>query len=255
MTDEISAAMVQELLPRDLRGELCIASLTLGIGNRALGFRMDPGYSFERRGLVLLDRGTFRIGIDDRYRPGDGLEHMAAGRGTREPQVPDELRRLAGDAWTLSTARPHWRDSLAGRTAKVLRTWPGIGSAAALEAAKTARDTAATCFLCWHGDRAECVTVPPHDCPGFLSVTPKGEWSVHTGTSTYPMSRPPDATVFAAVRPFGFPGPQAVPEVPAQVRLARRDIPATGPPAVSPERRGPGRTGGTPKHAQGRRKR
>jgi hypothetical protein len=264
MPFEISAGMVNDLLPRDLRGELCVAGLTLAKDRRALEFRMDPGHSFERRAVIRLgDDGPCQLLVADRFVPGAELDGALAIGSVAGADVPDQLRRLAGQAWTNSTARPHWRDAIAGRVPRLLHAWPGTDhvDAAACAASVFAQGEHVTCFVCWHSGRTECVTVPPPDCPGFLSVTPERGWSMHTGRDTYPLSGMPDTVTFATVFPFGLPEPKAVPEpravreVPEQVRLARRDNPGTGPPTVPPAQRGPTRTGSYPNREQGKRRR
>lgn len=251
MADMISESLVPDLLPAELRGELCIADAALHDEGRMLRFRMDPGRAFERRGTISdAGDGWYHVTIADRHRPGGPLAVVTAAFGMTAAEVPDELRGAAGRAWSRAAARPHWRDALAGTVPKTLRAWPGASATRAmtLAAGEIARDTGTTCFFCWQGGRPECVTVPPRDHAAFLSVTPEGAWSVHHGVDTYPVSGHPDSGVLAAFRPDGSVDRRrlrAVPSASAKVRLARSDVPGTGPPTVGPQQRSPARNGDT----------
>jgi hypothetical protein len=50
--DQIPIGIItEELLPDDLRTELCIARVTIADNHKLLRFRIDPGSAFERRAL------------------------------------------------------------------------------------------------------------------------------------------------------------------------------------------------------------
>jgi hypothetical protein len=256
----IPESLVPDLLPADLRGELCIADIGLQGDGQVLRFRMDPGRAFERRGTIGdAGGGWYFVSVADRHCPGDPPAAVTATFGMTAAEVPDELRGAAGRAWSRAAARPPWRDSLAGTAPKTLRAWQGTPVTPAMThaAEEIARDRGITCFLRWRGTRPECVTVPPRDHAAFLSVTPEGAWSVHHGGGTYPVSGHPDPGTFAAIGPDGSVDPRrlrAVPSAPAQVRLARSDLPGTGPPTAGPQQRGPARSGGTAGRARRRRR-
>jgi hypothetical protein len=206
---------------------------------------MDPGYSFERRGFInrYRDGCRYHLGVGDRPRPGDTLKDILVSYSVRTAGVPDELRRLAGDAWTNSATRPHWRDALTWQAPDILHAWPDTSdmTVAAEVTARTAREKRLTCYLCWASGQAGCVTAPPRGPEGFLSVTPLGTWSIHQGRSTYPVSGQPGARMFDAMLPYGFARAQLLARIPEQVQLARQDVPDVGPPTIPSTEQEPGR--------------
>lgn len=260
MTGMITGSLLLQLLPRDLRGELCLAGIDPRSPGNVIRFRMDPGHAFERRGTVTgSGGGWYRIRIADRHRPGDLLAGAAGTCGMAAADVPDGLRAAAGRAWTRAAARPHWRDTLGSRNPATLRAWrgPAVTREMALRSAQLARGTGITLFLCWEAHQPRCVTVPPRDAVTFLSVTPDGAWSLHQDTCTYPLTGHPDRAALAAVRTGQTAGTrriQAAGSVPPQVRLARGDLPGTGPPAVARVQRRPAWTGDQEQHSQTRRR-
>lgn len=194
----ISPSLLLEMLPRDLRGELCIAGTELAARGRAVTFRMDPGpTAFERRATITVTGGGwFRITVGDRYLPGAPPADVAGAHGMTAADVPDELRGAAARAWTRAAERPHWRSVLAGVVPRVLAEWPGrtLTGTMTYAAAHIARNRNITCFLTWDGRHPRCLTAPPHGPAAFLSVTPDGCWAFHSGHDTYPVQSAPPQT-------------------------------------------------------------
>lgn len=258
MPEMISGPALLTMLPRDLRGELCLVGIALN--GRGVTFRMDPGRAFERRGAITgTGGGRYEIGIADRHLPGDPLADVAGTAAMRAADVPDELRRAASDAWTRAAAWPHWRDTLDGTEPELLSEWPGPAAShyMSLVTERTAEDTTTVCFLYCGDGWTRCATAPPRDTVTLLSVTPQGEWSLHHGLDTYPLTGHPDGPTLAAVRTGRADGPrllQAVRSVPHQVRLARVGCPDFGPPAIAPVQRGPTRTSDQARPDQRRRR-
>ena len=260
MTSMITAPVLLDLLPRDLRGELCIADIRLSGPGNALTFRMDPGRAFERHCTITAnDDGWYDIGIADRHRPGDRLADVAGTNGVAAASVPDELRGAAGRAWSRADARDHWRDTFGGAKPEVLAEWfrRSVNHRMSVTAKRIAEDNQIVCFLCPGDVPVRCLTIPPRDAVTFLSVTPQGAWSLHHGTSTYPVSGPPGAGTLTAIG-LGEPDEprrlRVVRDVPVQVRLACGDFPDLGPPTVVPVQRGPTPTRDQAKPDQRRRR-
>lgn len=217
----LSPSLLLDLLPRDLRGELCIADVSTR--GSELGFRMDPGSAFERHGAIA-DRGDGRFGvvIADRSRPGDALDDVAGAWGMIAADVPDELRGAAGRAWSRAAAQPHWRDTFGDEAPQVLGLWTGPYSSPSMTRVteRTARETGATCFFCLRGGWNECLTVPPTDTETFLSVTPEGAWAAHNGIDTYPLTGHPDGHDLAVLR-VGWPTDRPSVRIPERCRPIR----------------------------------
>ena len=113
MDDEIPTGIVTDLLlPGDLRGELCIASITIADSHRLLRFRIDPGNAFQRHGyLRSFDGARFIIGMGERYLPDDKNSHVCGSDGVPADDIPDQLRTLATWARASDADRGHWLDS------------------------------------------------------------------------------------------------------------------------------------------------
>jgi hypothetical protein len=191
------------LLPADLRIELCIVDLTATQDGRVLRFRIDPGRAYARNAYVRALGDSYSIGIYQRYLPGDKPVEIAGAHGLPLADVPNELRAASGHAYDLTAGKPHWREACPGRSPGWTKTHPGLTPAATLKATQTAKHQAATtgnvCYVAATDSGFACSDNPP-DTEMFLSVTYQGQWSLHSGTCTYPVEGTPDVSAFFAMQ-------------------------------------------------------
>jgi hypothetical protein len=201
----------EDLLPRDLRTELCVAGIAVDDGQQLVRFRIDPGSAYQRRGFVRNEPGVgFLVGVTERYLPDGPCLRVGGSDGVPAGDVPDQLRAASGWAYTRDRDREHWRDALgvqrppwSGRSRDI--TW------AARAAEDRARHQHLTHYLYLRAGKFAYGNNPPRD-GAFFSVTKVGDWSLHQGRATYPLDDAPDTGL--AVNLTGQSGP---------VRLARAD--------------------------------
>jgi hypothetical protein len=217
--------ITDELLPGDLRTELCIARVTIADHHKLLRFRIDPGSAFERRGhLRTLDGTRFLIGLSERYLPDDKPAHLCGSDGVPAADIPDQLRCLSGWAYTYDADRQHWQDA-SPRRESTWTSYQKLITQATFMAETRASIQRVTHFVDGSPGRFRYRDNPPDPGSAFFSVTPLGDWALHDGTATYPLAAAPDATTITAM-----PGCTAA-------RLARADHAAARPVVVPFSRR------------------
>ena len=234
MSSLIPGDVILDLLPRDLRAELCIVGIATSGQGEGLRFRMDPGRAFERFGTIEDVGGDwYSVEIRERYRPSDQLVLISGAFGMSAPEVPDELRGAAGRAYSRTATNPHWRDAFHERVAsEVLGVWQDTTADGIRQMTESLADLAraddAAYFAYAREDQYECVNTLPPDVRSFLSVTPQGNWSLHSGVETYPVEGFPNAAICASIGSPVLGGLRRIQGrgfVPPQVGLARRDLP------------------------------
>jgi hypothetical protein len=210
--DQIPIGIItEELLPDDLRTELCIARVTIADNHKLLRFRIDPGSAFERRAyLRTVDNGRFLIGFGERYLPDDKLTHVCGSDGVPAADIPDQLRCLSAWAYASDAGRSHWQDALARREPGWTKYQKLITQATFMAETRASMDRV-THFLDGSPGQYRYGNNPPEPGTAFFSVTPLGDWAHHDGTATYPLAAAPEAAMVATL-----PGQTAA-------RLARSD--------------------------------
>jgi len=220
--------LASRVLSTDLQAELGIVGATLRHDGQFLRFRLDPGNLFERSGLLRdnLD-GSYNLGISQRYRPHEtGICVSAATASIVD--LPGRLRAAVEFARQRDAYLPHWLETRRRETPEWSREFSvsQIRDATAAAAAR-ARESAAVIYVAAGQGRVTCANNPP-GAGEFFSVTPGGDWSLHRGTATRPLTVP-DGRKSADAR-----------------QVAARDVPTAGP-AGTPQsktaaaRPGPGR--------------
>ena len=209
------------LLPVTLRRDLLITGVDTD--GSLLRFRLGPGRMFARHGFIRADgHRRFTVGIAQRHHPSAQLGWLVYAAGIVPDQIRDTIRELALNADDRVRDLRHWR-SVTATAYGPDWTWPLTSPEAFKRAASTAAGQATRTgehrFLHGSGDGFGYFTGPP-DARTFWSVTPHGEWSLHTGQRTRPLSRSP-----AASR-----GRNRAARIAAR-RLASSDPPDPGPPA------------------------
>jgi hypothetical protein len=219
--------ITDELLPGDLRTELCVARITIADNHKLLRFRIDPGSAFERRGYLRIVDGTkFLIGLSERYVPDDKPAHVCGSDGVPAADIPDQLRCLSGWAYARDADREHWQDAMARREPGWTRYQKLINQATFMAETRAGVERV-THFVGSSPSGYRYGDNPPDPGSVFFSVTPLGDWALHDGAVTYPLAAAPDATTIATM-----PGRSAT-------RLARADQASTGPVVLPFSRRDP----------------
>jgi hypothetical protein len=217
--------ITDELLPGDLRTELCIARVTIADQHKLLRFRIDPGSAFERRGyLRTLDGTRFLIGLSERYLPDDKPVHLCGSDGVPAADIPDQLRCLSGWAYTYDADRQPWQDARPRREPTRM-SYQKLITQATFMAETRASIERVTHFLDGSPSGFRYGDNPPDPGSAFFSVTPLGDWALHDSSASYPLAAAPDATTISAT-----PGRTAA-------RLARADHAAARPVVVPFSRR------------------
>ncbi|HXL87659.1 MAG TPA: hypothetical protein VN969_01535 [Streptosporangiaceae bacterium] len=219
--DQIPIGIItEELLPDDLRTELCIARITIADNHKLLKFRIDPGSAFERRAyLRAVDGARFLIGLSERYLPDDKLTHVCGSDGVPAADIPDQLCCLSAWAYASDADRDHWQDAFARREPTWTKYQKLITQATFMAETRAGMERV-THFLDGSPGRYRYGNNPPGPETAFFSVTPLGDWAHHDGTATYPLAAAPEATTIATL-----PGRTAT-------RLARSDYAAAEPVVV-----------------------
>jgi hypothetical protein len=204
MNDPVPIGQLHDLLlPGELRLELCIVGVSVSEDGKALRFRLDPGRAYARHGYIRGVDGGFTIGLLQRYLPGDNPDEITGVHGVVFRDVPDEVRAASARAYDLTRDRPHWRETCPEQTPEWTKRQPGLTPADTIRAAETAqeraRDTYQASYVTVTPDGLICSNNPP-SVKSFLSVTPPGPWSLHTGPHTYPIDGTPDASAFFSMQ-------------------------------------------------------
>jgi hypothetical protein len=218
VNDQVPISLVcEDLLPRDLRAELCIAGIAVDGGQQLVRFRIDPGGAFQRGGFVRSESGArFLVGVTERYLPDGPRQRVGGSDGVPAGDVPDQLRAASGWAYTWDRDRDHWRD------ARPAQSPPWAGSSrdiiwAARAAEDRARHQHITHYVYLRSGKFAYGNNPPLDGT-FFSVTKIGDWSLHQGRETYPLDTAPDTGSAVSLTSQRQAGP---------ARLARLDQTAT----------------------------
>jgi hypothetical protein len=182
-------------LPGDIQAELGIAGETIRQSGGHLTFRMDPGNLFERRGYLHGNQdGTWNIGILQRYLPDEQPQPITRASARTLAELPAALRLAVTVARGSTAYCPHWLDQARVAASPWSLTCPvtrpdasGIITAAA---AQQASETGTVHFVCTGTGLITAVNSPPGS-GRFYSVTPDGDWSLHSGGQTCPLSTAP----------------------------------------------------------------
>jgi hypothetical protein len=198
--DQIAPDIVtDELLPGDLRTELCIARITIADNHKLLRFRIDPGGAFERHGYLRTIDGTkYLIGLSERYLPDDKPAHVCGSDGVPTTDIPDQLRTLSGWAYTHDADREHWQDARPCRE-PAWTSYQKLITQATFMAETRAGIQRVTHFVDGPPGKYRYGDNPAEPGSVFFSVTPLGDWALHDGTATYPLAAAPDASTLAAM--------------------------------------------------------
>jgi hypothetical protein len=183
------------VLTREVQEELGILGETIHHTDRYLGFRMLPGNLFERRGYLYdkLD-GTWDAGIVQRYLPHEEPQLIARADATQLAMLPGALRQVVSVARGSTAYCPHWLERARVLTAPWRLTRPMARPDAAdtiiSGAARHARDTRAVSFVFTGAGLVTAASNPPGSA-WFYSVTPEGDWALHNGPLTRPITTAP----------------------------------------------------------------
>ena len=193
------------LLPAELQAELCITGLTASTDGMTLQFRLDPGRAYARDGYIHAPgTGLFMIGIRQCYLPVDQPEEITSTHGVTIRHVAEEVRSASARAYDQTADKPHWRQACEEYEPGWSKPVPGVTPGAVLRAAETAARQAKKADRVIYVGPVDggfsCGDNPP-DAEMFLSVTPPGLWSAHTGIWTYPVEGIPNASAFIRLHP------------------------------------------------------
>jgi hypothetical protein len=156
---------------------------------------MDPGNLFERRGYIYGKQdGTWDIGIIQRYLPDEQPQLAARADAVPLPGLAAALRKVVSVARGSTAYCPHWLDRARVASSPWWLTCPatrpdasGIVTSAA---AQQARQTGNVYYVGTGTGLVSAINSPPGN-GRFYSVTPHGEWSLHSGALTRPLTDPP----------------------------------------------------------------
>jgi len=209
------------LIPDPLRAELHMAGGRSWSQDRYLRFRLDPGRAFELHGLILdTGQGRFHASFRQHYRPDQPGVCISAATGMTADSLPGHLRDAVAHASALIVHRPAWHQAWEQALAWSLAwplTAPGLAAHVHATAAGRAHDTGSTHFAYLDGERIICSASPPSGRGPFFSVTPRGHWSAHEGTQTFPLEYAPGTALFgvppdhSSARLTAIDTPQAAP--------------------------------------------
>jgi hypothetical protein len=184
----------QVLIP-EIQEELGIVRETIRHFGGYLAFRMDPGNLFERRGY-LYDKqdGTWNVGIIQRYQPDEQPQLTSRADARRLTELPGALREAVSVARGSTAYCPHWLERATTATLPWLFTcptsWPDASTIITSAAAQQAREAETVHFVYTGADLVAAVNSAPGS-GRFYSVTPDGDWSLHSGALTCPLSTAP----------------------------------------------------------------
>jgi hypothetical protein len=184
----------QVLIP-EIQEELGIVGETIRHFGGYLTFRMDPGNLFERRGY-LYDKqdGTWDIGILQRYLPDEQPQLMSRADARPRAELPAALRQAVSVARGSTAYCPHWLERATVATSPWWLTCPTTSPDASATttsaAAQQARETKTVYFVYTRTGLFTTVNSVPGS-GRFYSVTPDGDWSLHSGAVTCPLGAAP----------------------------------------------------------------
>jgi hypothetical protein len=193
--------LARELQSDEVRDRFRTASIVSESPSR-VRFRLDPGHVFERIGrLHQYPTRALHLSVEQRYRPDDEMTRLGNETVSASSFTAD-LRKLVDYAnWWESGA--HWRVTYNRQAPEWSFALPMTGDDAVREAwtrtAATARDRGIAHYMWRSSGELTCANNPPSSGVMF-SVNPLGEWSLHRGRVTVPLSRPPDAAALSESR-------------------------------------------------------
>jgi hypothetical protein len=191
--------ITDELLPGDLRSELCIPRITIADNHKLLRFRIDPGSAFQRHAYLRTIDGTrYLIGLNERYLPDDKPAHVCGSDGVPAADIPDQLRALSGWAYAHDADREHWQDARPCREPS-WASYQKLITQATFMAETRAGIQRLTHFVDGRPGKYKYADNPPEPGSVFFSVTPLGDWALHDGTATYPLAAVPDASTITTM--------------------------------------------------------